>query len=198
MKSSDVDILIVPGWQNSGPDHWQSRWERNLKTARRVIQEDWENPDVEIWGDRMAKFAAGATQPVVVVAHSLGVPAVVFAANKLKASGVIGAFLVAPADLDYASFWPDTGGERWPPKSGVGGFSAMPDNRLPFPANLIVANNDLYCSFARAQVLAEAWGAQLTDAGESSHINIESGHGPWPDGLLQFGQFLRGLGGRQA
>ena len=44
----------------------------------------------------MAKFASGATQPVVVVAHSLGVPAVVYAADKLKRSGVIGAFLVAP------------------------------------------------------------------------------------------------------
>ncbi|HYD14828.1 MAG TPA: alpha/beta hydrolase, partial [Hyphomicrobium sp.] len=36
MKTSDVDILIVPGWSSSGPDHWQSRWERTLKTARRV------------------------------------------------------------------------------------------------------------------------------------------------------------------
>ena len=57
-----------------------------------MIQEDWDNPDVEVWGDRMAKFASGATQPVVVVAHSLGVPAVVYAADNLKRSGVIGAF----------------------------------------------------------------------------------------------------------
>ena len=34
MKTADVDILIVPGWQDSGPDHWQSRWERSLKTAK--------------------------------------------------------------------------------------------------------------------------------------------------------------------
>ena len=36
--------------------------------------------------------------------------------------------------------------------------------------------------------------ATLSDAGESGHINVESGHGPWPEGLLQFGQFLRKLG----
>lgn len=194
MKSSQVDILIVPGWQDSGADHWQSRWERNLKTARRVIQDDWDNPDVETWGDRIAKFARGATQPVVVVAHSLGVPAVVFNAAKLKASGVIGAFLVAPADIDYAHFWPDTGGERWPPKNGHGGFATMPENRLPFPAQLIVGNNDLYCVQARAEVLAKKWGATFTDAGEVGHLNIASGHGPWPEGLLQFGQFLQRLG----
>ena len=21
------NVLILPGWQNSGPEHWQSRWE---------------------------------------------------------------------------------------------------------------------------------------------------------------------------
>lgn len=194
MKTSQVDILIVPGWQDSGPDHWQSRWERNLKTARRVIQEDWNNPSVEAWGDRIAKFAGGATQPVVVVAHSLGVPAVVFAADKLKSKGVIGAFLVAPADVEFAHFWPDTGGERWPPHNGHGGFDRMPGNKLPFPSQLVVGNNDLYCAFPRAQALAKAWGSRLTDAGETGHINVASGHGPWPDGLLQFGTFLKELG----
>lgn len=194
MKTANVDILIVPGWQDSGPDHWQTRWERNLRTARRVIQDDWNNPHVEVWGERIAKFARGATQPVVVVAHSLGVPAVVANGAKLKAAGVIGAFLVAPADVEFAHFWPDTGGKRWPPERGAGGFDKMPDNKLPFPAELVVGNNDLYCVQARAEKLAEAWGAKLTDAGEVGHINVASGHGPWPEGLLQFGQFLKRLG----
>ena len=194
MKTADVDILIVPGWQDSGPDHWQSRWERSLKTARRVVQDDWDKPDVEAWGDRILKFVSGATQPVVLVAHSLGVPAVVFSAEQLKGKGVVGAFLVAPADVEFSNFWPDTGGERWPPKNGHGGYAAMPDVRLPFPAHLVVANNDLYCTFARAETLAAQWGATLSDAGESGHINVASGHGPWPEGLLQFGKFLSGLG----
>ena len=38
MKTSEADILIIPGWSSSGPDHWQTRWEKNLKTARRVEQ----------------------------------------------------------------------------------------------------------------------------------------------------------------
>ncbi len=70
----------------------------------------------------------------------------------------------------------------------------MPENKLPFPAHLIVGNNDLYCAQARAEVLAQKWGAKFTDAGEVGHINVVSGHGPWPEGLLQFGQFLKGLG----
>ncbi|RZI94330.1 MAG: alpha/beta hydrolase, partial [Rubrivivax sp.] len=38
MKSERV--LLLPGWQNSGPDHWQSRWER-LHGDERVEQHDW-------------------------------------------------------------------------------------------------------------------------------------------------------------
>ncbi|MWC39023.1 alpha/beta hydrolase, partial [Brucella abortus] len=26
MKVKDADILIIPGYTNSGPDHWQTRW----------------------------------------------------------------------------------------------------------------------------------------------------------------------------
>ena len=121
-------------------------------------------------------------------------PAVVFAGSALQGSNVLGAFLVAPADLDHSAFWPDSGGERWPPPHGDGGYVTMPIARLPFPADLIVGNNDLYCSLARAEKLAGLWGATLVDAGETGHINAASGHGPWPEGLLQFGKFLRALG----
>ena len=194
MKTSDVDIVIVPGWQDSEPEHWQTRWAKSLKTARRVVQDDWDNPNREAWTRRIVETVSKAARPVVLVAHSLGVPAVVFAGEALAQSNVIGAFLVAPADLDHAAFWPDTGGERWPPKNGDGGYSHMPDGRLPFPAHLIVGNNDLYCSLLRAEKLAALWGATLVDAGETGHINVASGHGPWPEGLLQFGKFLRELG----
>jgi serine hydrolase len=36
MKTSDAEILFLPGYKGSGPDHWQSRWEAKLSTARRV------------------------------------------------------------------------------------------------------------------------------------------------------------------
>jgi predicted alpha/beta hydrolase family esterase len=58
----------------------------------------------------------------------------------------------------------------------------------------VVANNDPYCSYARAEHLAGKWGAALSNAGESGHIDVASGHGPWPEGLLRFGQFLKTLG----
>ena len=38
MKASN--ILLLPGWQNSGPEHWQSRWEA-AHGYQRVEQHDW-------------------------------------------------------------------------------------------------------------------------------------------------------------
>lgn len=193
MKTSDVDILIVPGWQDSGPDHWQSRWARSLPTARRVVQDDWDNPEIEAWTDRIAEAVAQTSRPAMLVGHSLGVAAIIAASDKLAGLNVAGAFLVAPADVDHAQNWPDTGGERWPPAKGLGGFATMPHNRFAFPSLLVVASNDAYCSVARASYLAGVWGSQLKDAGESGHINVASGHGPWPEGLLSFGGFLKTL-----
>ena len=77
MKVKDADILIVPGYTNSGPDHWQSRWQSKLSTARRVEQAEWSKPVREDWTASVAKAVNEAERPVVIVAHSLGVAAVI-------------------------------------------------------------------------------------------------------------------------
>lgn len=193
MRSSDVDILIVPGWSGSEEDHWQSRWERNFKTARRVVQEDWYFPQRDQWTARIAEAVAEATRPVVIVAHSLGVVAVAHAARGLEQGKIAGGYLVAPADVDNAQDWPITNGHSFEQQAGK--FNPLPTEPLPFPAALIASHSDPYCSFERAKAIAEMWGAQLIEAGDSGHVNIASGHGPWPEGLLQFGVFLKGLPG---
>jgi hypothetical protein len=184
MKSSDVDILIVPGWSGSGPDHWQSRWEAKLKTARRVEQEDWYKPAREAWAERIVAAVRAATRPVVLVGHSAGCSAIAHAAGHLKAGEVAGGFLVAPASETAKRAIPGMEAE----------FTAHRREQLPFPAVVIGSANDPYCPIEEARALAEAWGASFVDAGESGHINSESGHGPWPDGLLQFAHFLKRLG----
>ena len=42
-------ILIIPGCGNSGPGHWQSLWEANLRDARRVEMPNWEFPHRADW-----------------------------------------------------------------------------------------------------------------------------------------------------
>ena len=191
MRTADADILIIPGWSGSGPDHWQTRWEKSLKTARRVEQDDWLNPDRAHWVVAIQTAIAASTRPVILVAHSLGVVASVHALADAPAGQVRGAFLVAPADVDRAHVWPVTQGHRFNP--AVSGFAPIPHGPLPCASALITSANDPYCTLARAHALAMGWGSKIMDAGEVGHINADSGHGPWPEGLMQFGLFMRTL-----
>ncbi|MYZ48080.1 RBBP9/YdeN family alpha/beta hydrolase [Propylenella binzhouense] len=181
MKASEADILIVPGLGGSGPDHWQSRWERNLSTARRVEQTDWERPDPVEWPAALIAQAKSAERPVVIVAHSLGVLVCVNAARHLR--GVVrGAFLVAP---------PDPAGAAFP--EAASGFATVSTDPLPFPSFVIASRTDPYCLYETAGDMANAWGSLLLDAGDAGHINTVSGHGPWPEGTLVFARFLQHL-----
>ncbi len=182
MKSADCDILVVPGYTNSGPDHWQSRWQERLSTARRVTQESWDQPEPEAWRDAVIAAVQAATRPVVLVAHSLGVISCVQAAPYLPEASVAGAFLVALPDIER----PDT-------PAVLRTFAPIPRAPLAFPSVLVTSRTDPYTAYERAADFAAAWGADLVDAGESGHLNAESGHGPWPEGLMRFAGFLRSL-----
>ena len=100
MKASDADILIIPGYTNSGPDHWQTRWQSRLSTARRVEQEAWSKPVREDWIANVVTAVNEAEKPVVLVAHSLGVATAVQAIPEFR-KPVAGAFFVAPPDVSY-------------------------------------------------------------------------------------------------
>lgn len=183
MRTSDCEILIVPGYDNSGPDHWQTRWEAQLSTARRVEQANWLEPDREAWASRIVEEVERAVRPVVLVAHSLGVVAVAYAAPRLRGEKVRGAFLVGLPDVEDPSFALDA------EKS----FAPIPREPLPFPSVLVASRNDPYCSYEKAEDVSYAWGAAFVDAGESGHMNTASGHGPWPEGLMRFAGFLKRL-----
>ena len=94
MRAADVDILLVPGWTGAGPDHWMTRWQTKLKTSQRVVQDDWDVVVKAKWTVRLIERIAAASKPVVLVAHSCGVPTVVHAAARMPGT-VAAAFLVA-------------------------------------------------------------------------------------------------------
>ncbi len=183
MRTSDCDILIVPGYENSGPDHWQSRWERKLSTARRVEQASWTEPKRGEWTARVAAEVARSTRPVILVAHSLGVPTVAHAAARLADGRVRGAFLVGLPDVERPDLVPGV----------LLDFAPLPRDPLPFPSVLIASRTDPYCAYDTAEDVAYAWGSAIVDAGDAGHLNAESGHGPWPEGLMRFAGFLKTL-----
>lgn len=187
MKVANADILIVPGYTNSGPDHWQSRWQARLSTARRVQQQAWAKPVREDWTARLAEYVNASQKPVVVIAHSLGVATLVQALPQCK-KPIAGAFLVAPPEVANPGIRP----------RHLMTFGPYPRDPLPFPSIVVASRNDPFGSYAQAEDIAHSWGSQLVDAGAAGHINPESGHGPWPEGSVVFARFLSGLSGHEA
>lgn len=182
MKVKDADILIIPGYTNSGPDHWQTRWQRKLSTARRVEQAEWSKPVREDWVENVARSIREAKRPVVLIAHSLGIPTAIHAARE-AATPIAGGFFVAP---------PDVANPQIRPKHLMS-FGPYPRDPLPFPSITVASRNDPFCAFDVAEDIAAAWGSLFIDAGEAGHINAESGHGPWPEGSMTFASFLSRL-----
>jgi uncharacterized protein len=183
MRASDADLLVIPGWSGSGPEHWQSRWLTKLSTARVVEQTDWYKPDRVLWKHNILAAIDSATRPVILIAHSAGCGAVAHAAEDIAPGRVRGAFLVAPASERALHAIPGVPAD----------FAHLSRQKLPFRSVLIGSDTDAYCTVDEAQELAGAWGSEFTNAGNAGHINAQSGHGPWPEGTMRFAGFLRSL-----
>ncbi|QHE83585.1 RBBP9/YdeN family alpha/beta hydrolase [Hydrogenophaga sp. BPS33] len=165
------NVLILPGWQNSGPEHWQSRWEAT-HGYRRVDQHDWMSPKRGDWIARLEDVLLGCDGPAVLVAHSLGcLLTAAWASHSQNTARVKAALLVAPGDAEREELQPL-----------LPSWSPIPLGRLPFPSVLMGSRNDPYCSFERAQTFATAWGSRFVDLGDAGHINAETGLGDWPAG----------------
>ncbi|MEJ8294519.1 RBBP9/YdeN family alpha/beta hydrolase [Delftia tsuruhatensis] len=166
------DVWLLPGWQNSDADHWQSRWEQR-HGYRRLEQNDWDRPLRGDWSARLQETVLDAPRPVVLVAHSLGCILVAWwaAHSPLAARKVRGALLVAPGDTEQPQL-----------REQLPGWSPVMMQRLPFASIVVGSNNDIYCSAQRVQTLADAWGARFVDAGPSGHLNTASGLGDWDSG----------------
>ena len=205
MKSDNV--LILPGWLNSGPDHWQSRWQA-AHGYTRVEQHDWGRP---LRGDWIARLedvvlAQNADLPITLVAHSLGCLLVAaWAALSRNTHRVKCAFLVAPCDVALPALRPVL--TTWRPSPQCPATKPTPPARrpvlltpmpmprqmpastptptppaLPFKNVVLASRTDPHCSYEQAQALARIWGSTWIDCGARGHINAESGLGDWPEG----------------
>ncbi|QKE64997.1 alpha/beta hydrolase [Aquipseudomonas campi] len=175
MRSQSIRYLILPGWQGSPDNHWQSHWLRSLPNALRVEQADWDQPDPVSWVAALERAISAANSPVILIAHSLGCITVArWAAQAPLASlrQVRGALLVAPADVERPGCPP-----------ALQGFAPIPRDLLPFPSQLVGSDNDPAASAARALQLARDWGAQAAVLTGVGHINVKSGHQRWEQGF---------------
>jgi predicted alpha/beta hydrolase family esterase len=182
----DPLILLIPGLNDSGPEHWQTRWQGKLPHAERVDLGLWDDPHRNTWVNKLNLAIHRAGRPVLLVAHSLGCLTVAWWAEYEQPgprSKVIGALLVAPPDVDRPGLDPR-----------LARFGACPRAELPFPSTLAASQNDPYCSQRTAMALARDWGSRFADAGAVGHINADSAIGDWPLGERLLAQMLRGYG----
>ena len=185
MRISDLDILIVPGLGGSGPDHWQHRWAQKLSTARIVEQADWHNPNHDAWVAAILREIDASTRPVALIGHSLGAIAAASAIKEAPREKIAAAFLVAPPDAESPALPPGLIDPAFKEKA--------PQAALQVPGVLVASRNDAFSDYASAEKLAVLWGLDLADAGDAGHINAESGHGPWPEGLMRLAGLLSKL-----
>ena len=104
-----VTTFILPGLGNSGPEHWQSYWEREDPSCRRVVQADWDTPHIADWVRTLSGAIADRKAPVALVAHSSSCALVAHwarAATPEALARVRGALLVAPSDPDGPNYPP--------------------------------------------------------------------------------------------
>ena len=161
-------VVIIPGWRDSGPGHWQSLWAEQLPGAVRVVQDDWISPTRSAWVGAITRTILAQNGPVVIAAHSLGCIATAHLPPE-AAERIQGALLAAPAD---------------PERRGVlADFAPVPYQPLTYPSIVVASNNDPYCPVRTAGAYARAWGSEFVRLQNAGHINVESGHGPWPLGL---------------
>jgi uncharacterized protein len=198
-----MTTLILPGWQNSGPTHWQSLWEQQLG-AQRVMQHDWMHPLRGDWITRLEdhllsidehsaqqiqgpsaknalKTPSSTSAPdIVLVAHSLGCHLVAaWAALSKHTHRIRGALLVAPPDGWREDFPPEL--KSWRPPVLA---------PLPFSSVCVISSNDPFCELEPGRLMAQAWGSEIVEVGERGHINAQSGLADWPEGRAIVGQWL--------
>jgi predicted alpha/beta hydrolase family esterase len=184
-----LHVLTLPGWQGSGPLHWQSRWEAVYGDVR-VEQSDWMHPLRGDWmmrldeaiGELVDAASAAAPPQVALVAHSLGCQLVAaWAAHSRKTAYVRGALLVAPPDVEREEF-----------QAALHSFTPIVRARLPFPALAVISGDDPFCHPHRAHRMAADWGARTIDVVNRGHLNADSGLGDWPVGRALLADLLTG------
>ena len=177
-----VSIVIIPGWRDSPPGHWQSLWAEQLPGAVRVQQDDWVSPSRSAWVASIAQTILAQRDPVVIAAHSLGSIAAAHLPPEVTAR-VAGALLVAPADPERRAVLAD--------------FAPVPYQRLPYKSIIVASNTDPYCPVRTAGAYARAWGSEFVRLQDAGHINLEAGFGAWPLGLALLQSLIAEASSRQ-
>ncbi|RKG29263.1 RBBP9/YdeN family alpha/beta hydrolase [Acinetobacter tianfuensis] len=169
--------VIVPGVGGSEHNHWQSWLQRQLMSCSRVQQKDWNHPVLKEWIAQFVQTVSPIQDDLQIVAHSFGCLTTVAALAEHPELNVKIKNLVLVAPANPARFG-DTGFARDSQNDYAAYFHQL---NIRVPAQMIISENDPWLAFDDAQQLAKAWNIKPINAGQAGHINVASGHGPFPE-----------------
>lgn len=172
-------IIIVHGYDGSGPGHWQRWLEQELRRRRvPVAMPDLPDPTAphkDLWIAALADVAARAAAPVAFVCHSLGCWAVDHLFSERGLLGARAVLLVAPPS-PYLLFEPVE--SFMPPPCRREVWAPVAERTL-----LIGSDNDDFTTPEELEEIAHKLGVRSQLIAGARHINVESGYGPWPFAL---------------
>ena len=173
-------IVIVYGYEGSGPGHWQ-RWLESELQRRRVPVMFPELPEPtapqkDVWVAALAEtLAAVQGEPITLVCHSLGCWAVDHLFAERGVFGAQAALLVAPPS-PFLIFEPVD--SFFPPPRRSAAWAPVAARGL-----LVGGDNDEFTSAEEFEEIAQSIGLRCQIIPGAGHINVASGHGPWPFAL---------------
>ncbi|MGW0749860.1 RBBP9/YdeN family alpha/beta hydrolase [Streptomyces sp. NPDC002587] len=163
-----MHFLTVPGYTGSGPDHWQTHLENTYAGFSRVVQDDWESVERDRWVDRLDETVRGIDGEVFLIGHSCGSVTVAQWAATRWDSRVVGALMVAPADVEAADTLP-----------AIKGQAPLPAVALPLKTHLVLSDDDPYLPLERGRALAGTWGSTVEVIPGGGHLATNDGYGEW-------------------
>ncbi|MFJ4294129.1 RBBP9/YdeN family alpha/beta hydrolase [Cupriavidus sp. NPDC089707] len=172
-------VVIVPGFRDHMPEHWQSllaeRLQQQGRAVRIVPQIDQDKRLRRARVANLERVVSSIPGPVILVGHSVGCLITVHWAEATECT-VQGVLLAAPTD--YESPLPT--GYKDPQTLADEGWIPIPRRHLKFPSIVVASRNDPLGKFERIRELAQAWGSWFVDAGEVGHLGPADGYGTWP------------------
>ncbi len=170
-------VVIVHGYDGSGPGHWQ-RWLETELRQRRVPVTFPELPEPlapqkDVWVATLAEIVAQTqNDPVTFVCHSLGCWALDHLLAERGALGVHAALLVAPPS-PFLLFDPVE--SFLPPPRRRAAWAPLAERSL-----LVGSDDDAFTSVEELDEIAHALGVRCQVIPGAGHINTAAGYGPWP------------------
>jgi len=180
-------IVIVYGYDGSGPGHWQRWLEAELRRQAVPVLfpelPDPLQPQKDVWVAGLADVVARSQgAPVTFVCHSLGCWALDHFLAEHGARGIHAGLLVAPPS-PYLLFEPVD--SFLPPPRSRAAWAPLAGRSL-----LVGSDNDDFTSADELREIADSIGIGCQVIPGAGHVNTAAGYGPWPFVL----EWLAGVG----